>query len=312
MVYKNSTEILNKLKTKGFQASTISTYDFSTLYTTLPHNLIRNQLVDLIENTFRHEEALYLACNEERAFFASEEHKKYDLWSCQKVTDALIYLLDNIYIRFGSKLYRQNVGIPMGTNCAPLVADLLLFCYERDFMKSLTKEKRYDLIDAFNSTSRYLDDLLNIDNIHFEHMVHRIYPAELQLNKANASDTEAAFLDLNLSIHNDIVSTKIYDKRDDFNFDIVNFPFLDGDVPQRISYGVYIARSQGSRSRDPHRYKPGKKGWMCVPSLGHFSFYQLTYRRDGTGADETTEHMSGLDGYGRNARQSDTNIKYAK
>ena len=134
--------------------------------------------------------------------------KKYDLWSCQKVTDALIYLLDNIYIRFGSKLYRQNVGIPMGTNCAPLVADLFLFRYERDFMKSLTKKNRDDMIDAFNSTSRYLDDLLNIDNIHFEHMVHRIYPAELQLNKANASNTEAAFLDLNLSIHNDIVSTK--------------------------------------------------------------------------------------------------------
>ena len=123
---KNSTEILNKLKTKGFQASTISTYDFSTLYTTLPHNLNRNQLVDLIENTFRREEALYLACNEECAFFASEEHKKYDLWFCQKVTDALIYLLDNIYIRFGSKLYRQNVGIPMGTNCAPLL--LTCFC----------------------------------------------------------------------------------------------------------------------------------------------------------------------------------------
>ena len=72
---KNSTKILNKLKTKGFQASTISTYDFSTLYTTLPHNLIRNQLVYLFENTFRREEVLYLACNEERAFFASEEHK---------------------------------------------------------------------------------------------------------------------------------------------------------------------------------------------------------------------------------------------
>ena len=67
-------------------------------------------------------------------------------------------------------------------------------------------------------TSRYLGDLLNIDNIHFEQMVPRIYPAELQLDKANASDTEAAFFDLNLSIHNDIVSTKIYDKRDDFNF----------------------------------------------------------------------------------------------
>ena len=65
---KNSTEILNKLKTKGFPASTISTNDFSTLYTTLPHNLIRNQLVDLIENTFRREEALYLACNEDVLF----------------------------------------------------------------------------------------------------------------------------------------------------------------------------------------------------------------------------------------------------
>ena len=107
-------------------------------------------------------------------------------------------------------------------------------------MKSLSKEKRYDLIDAFNSTSRYLDDLLNIDNIHFEHMVHRIYPAQLQLNMANATDTEAAFLDINLPIHNDIVSTKIYDKRGDFN--IVNFPFLDGDVPQRPSYGVYISQ----------------------------------------------------------------------
>ena len=73
-------------------------------------------------------------------------------------------------------------------------------------------------------------------------MVHRIYPAEFQLNKANASDTEAAFLDLNLSFHNDIVSSKIYDKRDDFNFDIVNFPFHDGDVPQRPSYGVYISQ----------------------------------------------------------------------
>ena len=72
-------------------------------------------------------------------------------------------------------------------------------------------------------------------------MVHRIYPAELQLNKANSSDTRAAFLDLNLSIHNDIISTKIYDKRDDYSFDIVNFPFLDGDVPRRSSYDVYIS-----------------------------------------------------------------------
>ena len=149
--------------------------------------------------------------------------------------DTLHYFLDNIVIRFGSKLYKQMVVIPMGTNCAPLVADLFLFCYERGFMLSLSDNNKADIIEAFNSTSRYLDDLLNIDNPYFEQMVGQIYPTELQLNKANSSDTEAPFLDLNLSITNGIVSSKIYDKRDDFNFEIVNFPFLDGDVPRSPS-----------------------------------------------------------------------------
>ena len=86
-----------------------------------------------------------------------------------------------------------------------------------------------------------MEDILNINNVYFDNMVSQIYPSELQLNKANVSDTEAAFLDLHLSISNDIVSTKIYDKRDDFDFEIVNFPFLDGDVPRSTSYGVYIS-----------------------------------------------------------------------
>ena len=144
----------------------------------------------------------------------------------------LTFLLDNIFIRFGTKLYRQVVGIPMGTNCAPLVADLFLFCYESDFMMSLSDDKQADVIDAFNTTSRYLDNILNINNVYFDNTVSQIYPSELQLNKANASDTEAAFLDLHLSISNDIVSTKIYNKRDNFDFEIVNFPFLDSDVPR--------------------------------------------------------------------------------
>ena len=104
----------------------------------------------------------------------------------------------------------------MGTDCAPLVADLFLFCYERDFMLSLSDNNQTDIIEASNSTSRYLDDLLNTDNPFFEQMVDQIYPTELQLIKANSSDTEAPFLDLNLSITNGIVSSKIYDKPNDF------------------------------------------------------------------------------------------------
>ena len=97
----------------------------------------------------------------------------------------------------------------MGTNCAPLVADLFLFCYERDFVVSLSDGRRADVVDAFSTASRYLDDILNINNVYFDNMVSQIYPSELQLNKANSSDTDAAFLDLCLSISNDIVSTKI-------------------------------------------------------------------------------------------------------
>ena len=150
-------------------------------------------MIDLIERIFQRERSLYLACNDRNTFFTSEEHKRYTLWSCQKVCAVLIFLLDNIYIRFGTTWYKQIVGILMGTNCAPLVAYLFLFCYERDFMMSLSVDKDAEIIEAFNSTSRYLDDLLNIDNTYFDCMVKQIYPSELQLNKANSSNTETPF-----------------------------------------------------------------------------------------------------------------------
>ena len=175
---KNSGEVLSKLKCRGFRATSLSTYDFSTLYTTLPHNLKKVKLLDLIEWTFeralKEYGSIYLACNDRKAFITSSDQSRYTLWSCQNVCDALSYLLDNIYIRFGTKLYRQIVGIPMGTNCAPLVADLFLYCYERDFMDFLNHDNQADVIEAFNSTCRYLDDLLNIDNPYFEGMVNQI------------------------------------------------------------------------------------------------------------------------------------------
>ena len=124
---KNSGKIFNKLKSRGFLASGLSTYDFSTIYTPLPHKLIKEKLTELIEQTINREGSLYLTCNDKNVFLTSEQPKRYKLWSCQKMRDAVHYLLDNTFIRVGSKLYRKIVGIPMGTNCAPLVADL--FCF---------------------------------------------------------------------------------------------------------------------------------------------------------------------------------------
>ena len=100
-------------------------------------------------------------------------------------------------------------------------------------MMSLSDDKQADDIDSF---------ITMITDVYFDNMINQIYPSELKLNKANTSDTEAPFLDLHSSVSNDIVSTKIYDKRDDFHFKIVNFPFLDDDVSRSISYGVYISQ----------------------------------------------------------------------
>ena len=115
-----------------------------------PALIVKKLSAYLYRVKLRNAVSLYLACNDKNAFFTSEQPKRYKLWSCQKMCDALHYLLDNIFIRFGSKLYRQIVGIPMGTNCAPLIADLFLFCDERDFMLSLSDNNQTDIIEAFN------------------------------------------------------------------------------------------------------------------------------------------------------------------
>ena len=148
----------------------------------------------------------------------------------------------------------ENWYFPDKDYCAPLVADLfvrffLFCCFFLFFFIFL-----FFILFFFFFTSRYLDDLLNFDNIYFDQMVESIYPTELQLYKTNSSDTEAPFRDLNLSISYGTVSSKIYDKRDDFDFDLVNFPFLDGVSPRRNSDGVYIsqpirfARASSNRS----------------------------------------------------------------
>ena len=106
-----------------------------------------------------------------------------------------------------------------------LIVSITDLCTLTYFYDVSSDDKQTDTIDAFNTTPRYLGDVLNVNNVYCDNIVSQIYPSELQIYKANTSDTEAAFLDLHLVISNDIVSTKIYDKSDDFGFEIVGFPF---------------------------------------------------------------------------------------
>ena len=184
----------------------------------MPHNLINEKLVNLIEWSFGGEGSPYVACSERQAFFI------------------------DVCVGFGAGLCGRIVGVPVGAGCAPLVAGLFLFCCGGGVVKSLSGVGRAGIVGAFGSASGCLGGLLGVGNPCFEGMVSRVCPPELQLNKAGTSDTEALFLGLRLSISNGFVSSEIFDKRDDFDFDMVSFPFLDGGVPRSASCGVYVSR----------------------------------------------------------------------
>ena len=136
----------------------------------------------------------------------------------------LDFLIDNIFVMFGGHVFQQTVGIPKGTNCAPLLADLFLYTYEAEFLEGLLKKKEKTVAQTFNFTFRYIDDVLSFNNA-FGDYLHSIYPSKLEIKDTTITQRSVSYLDLLLEIDSGKLQTRLYDKRDDFP--IVNFPFID-------------------------------------------------------------------------------------
>ena len=144
----------------------------------------------------------------------------------------LEFLVENIVFVFEGKVFQQIVGMPMGTNCAPLLADIYLYLYEAEVIQSLLSAGKKQLVSQFNFKYRYVDDVLSINNPYFQNYLGQMYPAEFEIIDMIESNTSASYLDLLLSIGRDgQLRTSLYDKRDDFNFHITNFPFLSSNIP---------------------------------------------------------------------------------
>ena len=167
------------------------------------------------------------------------------------LTGSKISASSNKFVFFGSiggtrwppGLWLIHFGIPMGTNCAPLLADISLYSYEAEFIQSLLSTGRKRLASQFNFTYRNIDDVLSINNPDFENYLGQMYPPELEIKDTTKSNTSASYLDLLLSIGRDgQLHTSLYDKRDDFNFHITNFPFLSSNIPSSPAYGVFISQ----------------------------------------------------------------------
>ena len=225
-ILKNSKELLEHLKSPTFnRVTSIKSFDFSTLYTTIPHQKLKVRLTSIIRNAFIFKNGnrryKYLVLGHEETYFVKEHSDSKSKYSEDDIIKMLEFLVDNIFVVFAGKVFQQTVGIPMGTNCAPLLADIFLYSYEADFIQSL----------------------LSINNPEFENYLGQMYPAELEIKDTTESTTSASYLDLLLSIGRDgQLHTSIYDKRDDVNFHITNFPFLSRNIPSSPAYGVFISQ----------------------------------------------------------------------
>ena len=242
-IITNSLDVIRALEEKQLSVNHVSTWNFSTLYTSLSHAQLKKQPHDLLERVFNTKGISFIATNNFRTFWANDKTStRYTYFSYRELGLAIDFLIDNIYVRFGSSVFRQVIGIPMGTNSAPLLADLFLHTFEYDFM---VKTMKQDITKAiqFSNTFRYIDDLFSANNVDFGNYISAIYPSELELKDTSTSSTEVCYLDTNIKTgENTPFRISIYDKREDFAFRIVNFPHMDSNIPANPAYGVYISQ----------------------------------------------------------------------
>ena len=243
-VINNSRPVVGTLKKINCKrnAKTISSFDFSTLYTTIPHSKLLRELSAIIKFIFKGVSKKNIFIDKHGiahwTIYARNSSSHYDL---NKILKAVEYLLNNCYFKFGDKLFKQVIGIPMGSDPAPYFANLFLYQYESRWLNKTKKENNV-LARKFGRVFRYIDDLLAInDGGEFEKHYSDIYPKELELKKENIVNTKTSFLELDIHISEHVFHTKLFDKRDDFGFHISRMPFKSSNMPNKMFYSSACA-----------------------------------------------------------------------
>ena len=222
-------------------AKSIETFDFSTLYTKIPLSDLKEKLKAVVDKAFKGGTNQYIRVSNNFATWNNSQ--KGDVFSKLRVFRLIDLVVDYSYFKMGNRIFRQQIGIPMGIDPAPQMANLYLHYYESGYMEQLAK-RNYGKAIKFNKTTRFIDDLGTLNNLGLlKEEAKKIYPEELILNQENKENHHATFLDLDVTIDNKTFITKTYDKREAFNFDIVNFPDLSGNTPHGPAYGIVISQT---------------------------------------------------------------------
>ena len=246
-VIENSAPLIDKISkiNESKKAKDISTYDFSTLYTKLPHQDLVNNLNKIVDFAFQggnHEKdgnRKYLTVRGSSVFWSKQKHGKSS-FTKQQIKLLTLHLIKETYFQVGNLLFRQCIGIPMGIDPAPFWANLHLYSYECDFITGLiSSDKRRAL--KFRYAFRFIDDECNLnDGGEFGRSFQQIYPKELEL-KCEHEGLHATVLDLDICVSDGIYVYKLFDKRNDFPFFIVRMPDLGGNIPSHVFYGSVMS-----------------------------------------------------------------------
>jgi len=226
---------ISKLNRRSL-AKTIDTSDFTTLYTNLRHTDIVNQVGSVIYGCMSDDFGFKRTGNK----VIWQHTDMPETFNRSDILELIKYIIRSTYFTLGDMTFRQTIGIPMGTDCAPQLANLTLHNLEYDYMRNKMKHKDWATCKKLSNSYRYIDDIstLNGSNI-LEEEKTSIYPASLQLIKVNQSSSSADVLDLSIDIHNGKFNYKTYDKRRNFNFQIINFPHISSNIPSHLCYSIY-------------------------------------------------------------------------
>ena len=204
-ILKNSKDMLEYIQFRSlYSCNSIKTFDFSTLYTTIPHSKLKDKLMELVQLRFIKQNDQrrykYLVLGRDISYFVKHYSDSTKVFSETDIFNMLEFLMDNIFVMFGGCVFQQTVGIPMGTNCAPLLTDTFLYSYEADFIQGLLKKNEKKLARSFNFTFRYIDDVLSLNNSRFGDFVDHLYPIELEIKDTTDTDRSASCVVLHLEI----------------------------------------------------------------------------------------------------------------
>ena len=237
-IIDNNTSLLDCLNNTEF-ARNIQTYDFTTLYTNLDHSNIKVALTSVIKLAFKHAKCKCISVYDKSFAWVNKPRDTTFYFDENSLIDAVNFLIDNCYFTLGNLVFRQIIGVPIGVDPGPYIANLTLWYYENSYLEKLYK---YDFYGArmMGKTFRLIDDItsINSDGVFGQH-VGNIYPSSLTLNKENVDDSYANVLDLNVKIIEGKFNVTVYDKRDDFPFQIVQFSGKDSNIPRSTTLGIF-------------------------------------------------------------------------